>query len=204
MLVGPDVTFNCPSEISVRTISESLVKELSTDKNSQKVFASVKFPEQYLKNEMPEEPGKGILLLEGVQDPGNVGTLIRSAVAFGYSGLIMDENCADPFSPKAVHAAAGAILSLWIIRISNLEKPIAKLKNQGFLLMASDLTGDEKDDLSNIDKIILVMGNEGNGISDAMRKMSDALFKIPMKSNGVESLNVGAAGAVAMYMTKRI
>lgn len=156
----------------------------------------------YLENRIPEEIGKRILVLEGVQDPGNVGTLIRSAVAFGFSGIVMDRNSADPFSPKAVHSSAGSVLAPWILRDDNLIDIISNLKSAGFKVLATDLKGKAENQLGEIEKLALVMGNEGNGISDNIRNCADILFKIPMDSRAVESLNVGAAGAVAMFMVK--
>lgn len=203
ILLGEDVSFDVPENINIRIINDSLVKELSTDKSSQKVFASVSMPDQYINEEIPDNAGAGILLLENVQDPGNVGTLIRSAVAFGFSGVLMDSVSADPFSPKAVHAAAGSILAPWILRTNDVYKYIDRLKVEGYRLVVSDLKGDEIDSLHSIENIILVMGNEGNGVSDKIREMADLRFKIPMDDNAVESLNVAAAGAVAMYMAKR-
>ncbi len=204
VLLGSDIAFDVPEGITVRIINDSLVKDLSTDKSSQKVFASVSMPEQYIKGVLPDDPGNGILLMENVQDPGNVGTLIRSAVAFGFSGILMDNNSADPFSPKAVHSAAGSILAPWILRTDDIYKYIDLLKSKGYRLIVSDLKGDEVDSLHSIESMILVMGNEGNGVSDRIRDLADLKFKIPMNDRAVESLNVGAAGAVAMYMAKRL
>lgn len=204
VLLGPGVVFTVPENISAREISDSNVNDLATDKNSQKVFASVRMPEQYLENRIPKETGTRILVLEGVQDPGNVGTLIRSAVAFGFSGIVMDRNSADPFSPKAVHSSAGSVLVPWILRDDNLMDVIFNLKSDGFKVFATDLKGNMEKQFDKTEKLALVMGNEGNGISDEIRNSADVLFKIPMDSKAVESLNVGAAGAVAMFMVGNI
>lgn len=204
ILVGENVKFSVDKDIRVRVVPESVIKDLSTDKNSQQVLAVVKYSDQYLNREIPLEPGNGVLVLEDVQDPGNVGTLIRSAVAFGFEGVLLNEKCADPFSPKAVHASAGSVLSAWIVKTDDFYEKITAFKNKGYHIISTDLKGDSYSGFENIENLILAMGNEGNGISDKLRGLSDILFKIPMNSEAVESLNVGAAGAVSMYLSKRV
>jgi TrmH family RNA methyltransferase len=141
------------------------------------------------------------LLLEDVQDPGNVGSLIRSAAAFGYSGVIMSDKCADPFSPKCVQATAGTVLSLWIRRSDAYMKTVEELKQKGYKVVSTALNGNDWPAvLAGLDKIVLALGNEASGLSDAVVGVSDYCCKIHVASERAESLNVAACGAICMYI----
>ena len=95
----------------VRELTEKQFKSASSSVTPQGLLAVVNLPEDHDTAALPDELGERLLLLESIQDPGNVGTLVRTAAAFGYDGIIMSRDCADPFSPKAVQAAAGTVLS---------------------------------------------------------------------------------------------
>jgi TrmH family RNA methyltransferase len=140
--------------------------------------------------------------LEDVQDPGNVGSLIRTAVALGFSGIIMSEKCADPFSPKTIQSTAGTILSLWIRRTGDYLSLACSLKSSGYNLVATDLSGEENPSyLKESDKLLLALGNEAAGLSEDVLKFADYKLKIPIKDKA-ESLNVAACGAICMYLSR--
>jgi TrmH family RNA methyltransferase len=141
-------------------------------------------------------------LLEDIQDPGNVGTLIRTAAAFDYSGVILTEKCADPFSPKCLQSTAGSVLSLWIRRTAAYTDLVDKLKRRGHSLVAADLLGTEDPSmLSRLNKLVLALGNEAAGLSDALLEKSDHTIKISVAGLKAESLNVAACGAICMYLS---
>ena len=151
---------------------------------------------------LPEKPGGRVLLLEDVQDPGNVGTLIRTAAAFDYAGVILSERCADPFSPKSVQATAGAVLSIWLRRTGRYIDLLKRLKQGGYQVFAADLNGDDGPHIiSNRDRLVLALGNEAAGLSSALLEISDHRFRIPVARDKAESLNVAASGAIGMFLS---
>ena len=184
-----------------RLLTEAQFKKISQVKTPQGIAAVVRIPEGIYSDQLPEVAGDKILFLEHVQDPGNVGSCIRSAAAFGFSGVLMTDQCADPFSPKCVQSSAGTVLQLWYRRQANVIDLVQILKSQGYLLIATDLEGDEQIQLSETSNpCILALGNEGDGLSDAIRRRADLRWKIPMQTHAAESLNVAASGAIGMYL----
>ena len=157
-------------------------------------------PRDSYNSEFPKQYGQKILILEEIQDPGNVGTLIRSAAAFNFDGILLSGGCADPFSPKAIQACAGSILSLWIRRTPEYLKMSSKLKEGGFRIVAADISGNSKSVIEDRGKLALVLGNEAVGVSNKMLRLTDTVYKIPFNMKSVESLNVAAAGAICMYL----
>jgi len=140
-----------------------------------------------------------------VQDPGNVGTLIRSAVAFGFSGVILTEKCADALSPKCIQSTAGTVLSLWIRRTPQHLELVEKLKSGGYFVVAADLRGEEATQvLQQQDKLLLVLGNEAAGLSKSLLNAANYRLRIPIVKEKAESLNVAACGAICMYLSCRI
>ncbi|MFC1914963.1 TrmH family RNA methyltransferase, partial [Chloroflexota bacterium] len=107
------------SNYVVRLVTESQFRYICQTRTPQGVMAVVRMPVDIWSDCLPDDIGNKILLLEDIQDPGNVGTLIRTAAAFSFSGAIMSENCADPLSPKCVQATMGTVLSIWLRRTTN-------------------------------------------------------------------------------------
>lgn len=126
-----------------------------------------------------------VVALDGVQDPGNVGTIIRLAAAFDASGVALLPGCADPFGPKAIRASAGAVLNVPIAQIDRLEHP---------RVFAAVGTGETIEPPAR--DAVIVFGSEGSGVSDAVRKIAKPIA-IPM-SGRVESLNVATAAAILL------
>ena len=149
-----------------RIITENQLHSISSTKTPQSIIAVVRIPAQIYSDHLPDNTGAKILLLEDVQDPGNVGTLIRSAVAFGFSGAILTDKCADPLSPKCIQSTAGTVLSLWIRRTSHYMEMVEKLKHDGYYMVAAALRGEEDTSvLQQQDKLLLALGNEASGLS---------------------------------------
>jgi len=185
-----------------RLLTDSQMHAISAARTSQGIMAVGRLPADIDSDRLPIEAGRRILLLEDIQDPGNVGTLIRTAAAFDYSGAILTEKCADPFSPKCVQSTAGSILSLWIRKTAGYHALVDKLKKGGYSLVAADLHGTEGPaGLHRLDKLVLALGNEAVGLSDALLKKSDHRIKISMAASKAESLNVAACGAICMYLS---
>ncbi len=138
------------------------------------------------------------LVLNGIQDPGNAGTLIRTAAAFSVTQILYDSQTADPFSPKVIRASAGAFIHCAFHRSANLCLDVAELRKSGFTLYGLSAAG--TDDLSSAifhEPYLLVIGSEGNGVSPGILSQADSILKIHIQN--VESLNAAIAGSIALY-----
>jgi len=192
------------SNYVVRLVTESQFRYICQTKTPQGVMAAVRIPVDIWSDCLPDDIGNKILLLEDIQDPGNVGTLIRTAAAFNYSGAIMSENCADPLSPKCVQATVGTVLSIWLRRTTNYLELISALRKGGYTIVATDLNGMEKPALlSRQSKLLLALGNEAAGLSIAVLNVADFRLRIPTIQEKAESLNVAACGAICMYLSSQ-
>jgi TrmH family RNA methyltransferase len=189
---------------SIRFLTERQFRSICTSKTPQGIMALIRLPVDLYSHRLPEHKGNTILLLEDIQDPGNVGTLIRTAGAFDFSGIILTEGCADPMSPKCVQSSAGSVLSVWMRRTSRYLELIEALKNDGFTLIAADLNGvHDPSMLARCEKLLLCLGNEVSGISAQLKNLSHYCFKIPIAREKAESLNVAVCGAILMYLSSQ-
>jgi TrmH family RNA methyltransferase len=186
-----------------RSITDAQLGYISSAKAPQGIIAVVSLPMETYSAELPPNTGNRILLLEDIQDPGNLGSLIRTAAAFDFSGVILTQKCADPFSPKVVQSAAGSLLSLWIRRTAAYLELSDRLKRSGYVIIAADLGGAaDPSVLQNRHKLLLAMGNEAAGLSQQVLNAADYRIKIPIMDEKVESLNVAACGAICMYLSR--
>jgi len=144
-----------------------------------------------------------VLVLDGVTDPQNLGALVRSAHALGANGVVLPKDRAASVTPSVTKAAAGALEHCPIARVTNLSRALDDLKEAGLWTVA--LAGDGDKDLTAVDlttPIALVLGSEGAGVRPLVRKTCDHVARIPMAGK-VGSLNVAAAGAIALYEVAR-
>jgi RNA methyltransferase, TrmH family len=186
----------------LRPLSHVQMQSISSAVTSQGIIAVVSLPADTYSNSLPQVAGGRVLMLENIQDPGNVGTLIRTAAAFDYSGIILTEKCADPFSPKCIQSTAGSALSLWIRRSAAYIDLVDELKRQGYSLFATDLQGTEDPSLlRGPDRLILALGNEAAGLCNDLLDRSDHIIKISITGAKAESLNVAVCGAICMYLS---
>jgi len=186
-----------------RRVTGGQLRSICCSQTPQGTAAVVRMPGDIYSDNLPGRPGNRILLLEDIQDPGNAGTLIRTAAAFGYSGVILTKKSADPFSPKCVQSTAGAILSLWIRRTPAYLELVKALKHDSYQLVAADLEGEESPYLLHgKTKLLLALGNEASGLSATMLQAADNRIKIPISRDRAESLNVAACGAICMYLSR--
>jgi TrmH family RNA methyltransferase len=209
--VQPDAIIEVltPSELppvytnyTIRYVTDKQFNSICQTKTPQGQLAVVKLPIETYSDQLPENVGDKVLLLEDIQDPGNVGTIIRTAAAFGFSGAILTPNCADPFSPKCVQATAGTILSLWLRETHRYIELAEALKESGHFLVATELKGSSDTSVFfERDSLLLALGNEASGISRQLLDISDYRFRIPVASEKAESLNVAACGAICMYLS---
>jgi len=183
------------AEVKKILITDEIMKEISDTESSQGVFATVAIPEEggELSYEIP------LLLLESVQDPGNVGTLIRTADAAGFEGVILGKGTVDAYNPKALRSAQGSHFHINIIE-GDLDYWLEELKEQDVPVYGTALTG-ESVSYREIDSDLtfaLMVGNEGNGISNHFLNKTKQNLHIPMKGQA-ESLNVAIAAGILMF-----
>jgi TrmH family RNA methyltransferase len=185
-----------------RLVTDNQLSSICSTKTPQGIVAVVRLPLDTYSDQLPANTGAKILLLEDIQDPGNVGTLIRTAAAFDYSGIILTEKCANPLSPKCVQSTAGTVLSLWIRRTSRYLELVEELKQGGYSLVAADLAGAEDPSVLQCrNKLLLALGNEASGLSDFVLNASDHRLRVSTMRGKAESLNVAACGAICMYLS---
>ncbi|MGD0729854.1 MAG: 23S rRNA (guanosine(2251)-2'-O)-methyltransferase RlmB [Terracidiphilus sp.] len=144
-----------------------------------------------------------LLALDGVEDPQNLGALLRVADGAGVDGVVLTERRSAPLSPAAVKASAGAAEHLRIARVVNLVRALEELKRQNLWIIGLDANLDERgrtdyDQFDFTGNCVIVLGREGAGLHHLVRRTCDHLLRIPM-AGGVSSLNVSAAGAVVLY-----
>jgi 23S rRNA (guanosine2251-2'-O)-methyltransferase len=151
----------------------------------------------------PSGSGKGsarlLLAIDGIEDPQNLGALLRVADGAGVDGVVLTERRSAPLSPVAVKASAGAAEHLRIARVVNLVRALEEFKRQNLWIIGLDERGQtDYDQFDLTGNCVIVLGREGAGLHDLVRRTCDHLLRIPM-AGGVSSLNVSAAGAVVLY-----
>jgi 23S rRNA (guanosine2251-2'-O)-methyltransferase len=191
--------------IRIRTEPREQLTRLARSGAHQGVVAVVREREFLDASDLAAAAGKGDLLLalDGVEDPQNLGALLRTAEGAGVAGVIVTERRSAPLSPAAVKASAGAAEHVRIARVVNLRRALEELKRRG--LWCVGLDGQATMDYDEFDYscgCVLVLGREGAGMHDLVRKTCDRLLRIPMAGR-VSSLNVSAAGAVVLYEAAR-
>jgi len=161
------------------------------------------FPVTTFSDSLPNTTGTKILTCSKTfKTHGNVGTLIRTAAAFNFSGVILSDKCADPLSQKCIQSTAGTVLSVWIRKTTRYLEFVDKLKKNGYSLIAADLKGmKDSSMLYNQDKLLLALGNEASGLSESILNASNHRFQIPIIRQRAESLNVAVCGAICMYLS---
>jgi TrmH family RNA methyltransferase len=188
--------------IDVLWISAALMDALSESKTPQPVMAVVKMPEHSLDALFSRDPGL-IVIAHQLQDPGNLGTIIRTAEAVGASGMAITPNTVDPFNAKAIRASMGSILRLPIVHIGDLTAFIKTCKQQGYQTVATVLTGERTHfDIDLTKPTVVIFGQEGAGLPQEVLSTIDLQIRIPMAAT-IESLNVATAAAVILYEVLR-
>ncbi len=187
---------------AVYEIPEGLFSKVATDNTPQGIIAAANKPEWTMDRFFEETKDRNILVLDRLQDPGNTGTLIRTAEALGFGGIIFVKGTADPFQPKVVRAAAGSVLRMPMLFLESGKDAAVILKAKGKKLYAAFMEGSVSiQDADLKANAAVVIGNEGNGVSQELAEASEKLF-IPMDGK-TESLNAAIAGTIIMYESKR-
>ena len=185
-----EYVISCVDENAEYFVTKEIMEKISNQQSISYNVAVVNF--------IPEDAINGnILILDNLQDPGNLGTIIRSATAFNINTIILSDDSVDLYNPKVVRATEGMIFNLNIIR-RDLSKIIPVLKNLGYKLIGTDVKRGM--DVRNIRKenVAIVIGNEGSGMKNETQNMCDEFINIKMMDT-CESLNAGVAASIIMY-----
>lgn len=181
------------NNINTIFVTKDIINLLASTKTPQGILALV----EYREVKLPNNDGFYILC-DKVQDPGNLGTIIRTAHASGSLGVILTKGTVDIYNDKTLRSTMGSFFHVPIFHDNNYEL-VNSLKEKGFKLYSSSLdTNSSLYDLKLVNNCIITVGNEGNGISEDIIKLSDTLFKIPMYRNA-ESLNVAVATSIIAF-----
>ena len=179
-------------------VKNEVFQKLSDTRTPQGVLAVVRQRHYTLPDILQGENGLW-LILEGIQDPGNLGTMIRTGEGAGISGIIMDRNTADFYSPKTVRSTMGAVFRVPFFYTENLAGTVREIKKTGITTYAAHLDGKKMyHEIDYADRTAFLIGNEGNGLSDELTSLADIKLRIPMQGR-VESLNAAISAALLMY-----
>ncbi|HZJ95518.1 MAG TPA: RNA methyltransferase, partial [Thiopseudomonas sp.] len=178
------------------TVNQQVFTAISQTETPQGVAAVVKMPDtQHI-------TGNHLLLIDQVQDPGNLGTMIRTADAAGFSQVILGKGTVDVYNDKVIRASQGSIFHIPVLE-ANLLELIPNLQKQSYTVLASALHNSVAyDAVGQPNKVALVMGNEGSGITPEILQLADQCIKIPIYGQA-ESLNVSIAAGILMYQLRK-
>lgn len=178
-------------------VPENIFKEISDTENPQGIIGVSNIVSRNIE-EIYMNTKKSLLFLDGIQDPGNMGTIIRTADAFSMDGIIIREGSVDPYNPKVIRSTMGSIFRMPLYYSKGIDE-LEKLKSKGVNIYSTALGGsipiysvDFKEDF------VLIIGNESKGASEEVFSLSDKLIKIPMTGKA-ESLNAAVAASIIMY-----
>jgi len=186
-----------PPDIEAAILSDALFESIAQTQSTQGILAICKIPKV---TKGLEDSSKFVVICDGISDPGNLGTIIRTSEAAGVDNIILMPNCTDPFNPKTVRASMGSIFRLPLYESASLDCLI----EQDFKILLTALEDDSVDiyDVHAYEKIAVILGNEAHGASEEARNIANLSVKIPMQGKN-ESLNVAAAAAVVLFEIMR-
>ncbi len=177
--------------LEILTVSKNVLAHLAETKQPQGILAVVKM------TELKKQPGH-VLLIDAIQDPGNLGTMIRTAASAGFSEVILGKGTVDLYNDKVIRSTQGALFNIRI-RQADLVEAITELKQASVEIWAASLSEAKYYHQNKVKKeTAIIIGNEGAGIHSDILKLSDKRVKIPIYGN-VESLNAGVAAGILMY-----
>lgn len=187
ILENEELSFNV--DVPIYYVSEPVMNKIKNVNTSKYIGVCTK-------KESNEYIGKRYLMLDRVSDPGNLGTIIRSAVAFNIDTLILSDDSCDVYNDKTIRATEGALFRLNIIR-ENLDEALNNLEKLSINIYGTDVTNGDTIDTVDKDNFCIIIGNEGQGISEKVKKRITK--NVHLKTNNVESLNVAVATSIILY-----
>ena len=189
--------------LAVYELSDAVFAKAAQSQNPQGVLGVFEKPHIKRDEFFEIANGKNLLLIDRLQDPRNIGTILRTAEAAGFAGAVFIKGSGDPFSPKAVRAAAGASERFPILFTESAGDALAMLKAKGKKIFATAMNANTKYYDADLAKdCVIVISNEGNGVSKEIYENADCIIKIPM-SGKTESLNAAMAAGIIMFESRR-
>lgn len=203
--LGSDVV---PSDVPVDIVRDSVFLQMSNTVTPQGIMAVAKIPFYDWQDIVSGQAGgiykeTKLLILEDIQDPGNLGTIFRTAEGAGMSGVILSKGCVDLFNPKVVRSTMGSLFRVPFFVCEDIALQMKGLQEQGFSFYAAHLQGEE--DFTRVSyrgKLGILIGNEANGLSGEMSELADVKVKIPMEGE-LESLNAAVSASLFAYEVHR-
>lgn len=189
-------------DVVIETVAAEVFDKMCDTKTPQGVLSVLKMP-QYTFDDISKASNGLYLVLEDIQDPGNLGTMMRTGEGAGISGVIMSDRTVDLFNPKTIRATMGSIYRVPFIYVSDLADSIKKMRALGVKTYAAHLDGQhayDKEDYK--EETAFLIGNEGNGLSKEIADLADCYIRIPMLGQ-VESLNAAIAASLLVYEAAR-
>ena len=182
-------------KIKIVTISNKIFNDISDVKTPQGILAVIKKNQ----NNQIETNSNYILALDSLQDPGNMGTIIRTADSANINQIIINKTTVDPYSPKVIRSTMGAIYRTNIIEVEDLKTTLKEIQSKGFQIITTDLKATQSIyDINYNNKTVVVIGNEANGVSQEILQTADKKVIIPMLGK-TESLNASIAASIMIY-----
>lgn len=184
-------------EVPYEIVADEVFEAMAETVTPQGVLAVVRMPE-YSLEAMLEDAGT-LVLLEDLRDPGNLGTIIRTAEAAGVSGVLLSKESVDIYNPKVIRSTMGAVYRVPFLYVEDFRELLQELRTKEVRLLAAHLKGKKNFDRADYSgKVGILIGNEANGLSEEASELADEKVLIPMAGN-VESLNAAVAAALLMY-----
>ena len=188
----------------VEILADNIFAHVSDTKTPQGILAVVKRKEYDLEDIIGGQQGNSlVIVLDNLQDPGNLGTIFRTAEAAGATGILLSRDCVDIYNPKVIRSTMGAVFRLPFLYVDDLPGAVSELKETGIRVFAAHLEGKnayDREDYSG--GTAFLIGNEGNGLRDEVAECADCRIRIPMQGKA-ESLNAAVAAAVLMFEVSR-
>lgn len=190
------------SDMDYEVVADNVFKAASDTLTPQGIMSIVRMPEYNLEDVLKGD-NTHLLILESIQDPGNLGTMIRTGEGAGITGIIMNKTTVDVFNPKTVRSTMGSLYRVPFVIVDDLKETMESLKEKGVNLYAAHLKGNLQYDQPDYRMAsAFLIGNEGNGLSDEIADCANTYIKIPMEGQ-VESLNAAISATLLMYECNR-
>ena len=189
----------------VELLTDTVFAYVSDTKTPQGILAIVKRLSYTMNDLMQVKDQKAphLIVLDNLQDPGNLGTIFRTAEAAGVTGILLSKDCVDVYNPKVIRSTMGAVFRVPFVYVEDLKAALLQLKDHGVHLYAAHLKGQNSYDQEDYTESTgFLIGNEAQGLSDEIASLADTYVKIPM-AGSVESLNAAIASSVLMFEVAR-
>lgn len=190
-------------EKTYEVVDDKVFEQMSGTLTPQGIMAVVKQKHYVLEDIITTDRPAHVIVCENLQDPGNLGTIIRCGEGAGITGIIMSKNTVDIYNPKTIRSTMGSIFRIPFLYTDNLEETIGELKSKNVKMLAAHLKGKKNyDEVNYKGSVGFLIGNEGNGLTDKTANLADEYILIPMEGK-VESLNAAIASSILMYEVNR-